>query len=315
MGTGRISTNFQSDQAISNMQRNLKLLTEIQNKIASGKNIMTSSDDPMGYATLSNITTSLDSDERYISNINAGKSETQMADTAMKNVTDLIQRAKELTTQAASDTMSQTNRNAIAAEIDSIMNQLVQVGNTQIAGKYIFGGLDTTNAPFARTGTTVTYAGTGTASNPNFTRSVEIAPNVTVGVNVSGLTVFGEASPNGAPPPAFNGSGLFQTLMTLQANLQAGDTTEIRSRLDDLSTDLTTVLGEQAKMGVAENQLDLTLNRIEDRKVTLTAQYNSIQNVDMAKAISDLNFQENIYQASLGVAGRLMQTSLLNYLR
>jgi flagellar hook-associated protein 3 FlgL len=62
------------------------------------------------------------------------------------------------------------------------------------------------------------------------------------------------------------------------------------------------------------SQLELTANRMEDRKLAFEEQFANIQGVDVAKALSDLNFQQTAYQASLGVAARVLQTSLLNYL-
>lgn len=316
MNTGRITTNYQFSQTMLYMQSNLNSLTQIQERIASGKNLQRSSDNPIDFSRLMNVSTSINQDARYIRNIQTAKAEVEMTDTAITQMTELINRAKEITLQAASDTANATNREAIATEISSIMDQLVQIGNTQVNGKFIFGGLETNTAPFNRTGnTTVTYSGTGTASNPNTERRVEISQKTTVPINVSGLTLFGQVAPNGAPPPNTTGSGILQSLGELMTNLQANDAEAIRARLSELDTHLETALGEQARMGVTLNQMDLTLNRLEERNLTFSEEYAGIQSVDLAKAISALNFQETAYQASIGVAGRVLQTSLLNFLR
>jgi flagellar hook-associated protein 3 FlgL len=324
MSSTRISSNYQTNQAVFYLQGHLKKLTDLQLQVSSGKNIHRPSDDPVGFNRLLEIDSARNADERYTRNIGDAKAELDMADGAIKSVVDLINRAKEITLQAAQDTTNQDNRNAIALEITNIVDQLIQVGNTQIAGKFIFGGMNTTgivppavtSAPiFARTGAnTVTYSGTGTATNPTFQRRVEIAEGITIPVNVNGLSVFGEVQPNGAPPPATTGSGIIRTLTELVNNLQAGTTTDIQARLDDIDSDLTNVLNIQASIGAVSSQLELTANRMEDRKLAFEEQFANIQGVDVAKALSDLNFQQTAYQASLGVAARVLQTSLLNYL-
>lgn len=320
----RISTSYQTYQANFYMQENLKRLTDLQQKISSNKNIYQPSDDPVAFNRLMNINSAKAADERYRTNLNAAKAELDTGDGAIKNLIDLVQRAKELTIQAANDTNSGANRNAIATEINSMIDEVVRIGNTQYAGKYIFGGMNTsgivppavTSAPiFDRTATTtVTYSGTGTVANPSFQRTVEIGPGITVPMNVNGNTLFGTVSPNGAPPPNTTGTGIIRTLTELMTNLQANNVTDIQARLTDLDTDLTSILNIQSTIGGVASQLELTVNRMDEQSLALQEQYNSVQGVDLAKAISDLNFQQTAYQASLGVTGRLLQVSLLDYI-
>jgi flagellar hook-associated protein 3 FlgL len=136
-------------------------------------------------------------------------------------------------------------------------------------------------------------------------------------VNVNGQTLLGTDTVTSSAPPTFSAGsgGLFQTLVNLKLDLQNGQKDQVRLRIDQLSNDLNTVLGQQGYIGAIATRLDLTKNRIEDRKTILTQQYSSIQDIDTAKTISDLNYQQNIFQASLGVTGRVLQVSLLDYLR
>jgi flagellar hook-associated protein 3 FlgL len=97
-------------------------------------------------------------------------------------------------------------------------------------------------------------------------------------------------------------------------NLQANNTTDIQTRITELDSDLTNILNEQAKIGGIQSQMELTENRMIAQQAARDEQFNAIQSVDLAKTISELNFQQTAYEASLGVTGRLFQTSLLNYL-
>lgn len=318
MSINRITSGFQTSQSINFLQHNQRLLTMLQQKISSGKNILDASDDPVGYSRLLDIGSATTQDERYIKNIQDGKAELNMAETAFQGLNTILTRAKELALQGANDTNGTQNRNAMAAEIDTLINQAVQIGNTNISGKYIFGGMNTTTVPFARTAPdTITYAGTGTPSaNPTYQRQIEIAPGIQVPINANGGAIFGTVTAAAGPaPPYTTGAGILQTLDELRNDLLNNNTAEIQARLDNLNTHIASTLDIQTQLGSVTNQMDLTLSRIEDRKVTLDQQLSSIQEIDYAKTIADYNFQDNIYQSSLGVTARVLQTTLLNYLQ
>jgi flagellar hook-associated protein 3 FlgL len=298
------------------------VLSKTQEKLSSGQNINRASDDPVGLTRILDLSNTLRTDSRFSQNIQDATSEVNTTDKVMDNMVSLIQRAQELTTQAASFSNNQNGRDAIALEIDQIINQMVQLGNTDISGKYIFGGFKTDTPPFSRLNDDISYNGTPPTSS--WQRNVEIARGIQVGVNINGDDLLGQVQVTTAGPPlpptfAAGSHGLFKTLIELKQDLQAGadpnQLTEIRSRLDELTTDLNTVLSKQAIVGSISNRLDLTQGRIEERKTILTTQYSSIQDIDMPATIANLNQQQNMFQASLNMTGRLMQTSLLDFLR
>lgn len=322
MGISRITSSFLSRQSIFYLNNNLTTLANTQAKLSSGQNINKPSDDPVGLTRILYLANTLSTDDRYARNVQEATAEINTADTVMTNMADLIQRAQELTTQAANFTNNQDGRTAIALEIDQIINQLVQLGNTDIGGKYIFGGKQTDQPPFTRVGDNVVYSGNPPGSD--WQRNVGISQGVEVAINTNGQDLLGQSVVTTAGPPlpvTFDPSsgGLFKTLIELKQDLQAGGApnqlTEIRKRLDELTTDLNTVLGKQAVLGAVGNRLDLTKGRIEERKSILTQQYSSIQDIDMPSTISNLNYQQNVLQASLSVTAKLIQTSLLDYLR
>jgi flagellar hook-associated protein 3 FlgL len=319
MGINRITSNFLSQQSVNYLHNNLQSVSALQQKISSGQNINRASDDPVGLTRILSLSNTLSVDSRYGRNIQSAVSEANTADTVMSNMVDLVQRAQELSTQAASVTNNQDGRNAIALEIDQIINQMVQLGNTDIGGQYIFGGMKTDSPPFARTGDTVTY--TGTPNTQSWQRELEIARGVTVSVNTNEQDLLGQADVTSAGPPvtfAAGASGIFKTLLTLKNNLtnstDPNQLTEIRTRLDELTTDMNTIVGQQSVVGSVSNRLDLSQNRIDQRKSILTQQYASIQDIDAPSAIANLNSQQNILDASLNITARVLQTSLLSYL-
>lgn len=323
MGINRITSSFLNEQSIFLLNNNLSGLSKTQVRLSSGKNINKPSDDPVGLTRILDLTNTLTTDARYVRNIGEATAEVNTTDTVLSNVVSLIQRAQELTTQAANFTNNQDGRTAIAQEIDQIINQLVQLGNTDIGGKYIFGGMITDSPPFTRVGDDITY--TGTPAAQNWQRDVEVSRSVQLTYNLNGDQLLGnvQVTTAGPPlPPTFSAGsqGLFKTLVELKQDLINGDgetnqLTEIRARLDDLTADMNNVLGKQAIIGAIGNRLSLTQGRIDERKSILTQHYASIQDINLPETIADLNYQQNILQASLGVTAKIMQTSLLDFLR
>lgn len=315
----RITNGFLNNQSVYYLNTNLGLMNTLQEKLSSGKNINNPSDDPVGLTRILNIGNNLAIDDRYTQNIDSAVAEVNAADSAMSSLVDLIQKAQTLTTQAANFTNNQTGRDAIADEISQLLDQMVQIGNTEVGGRYVFGGYKTGTPPFSRVSQyQVDYNGTPTTES--WQRNVNISQGVSIAININGQNFLGTANGTaGALPATVTGSGLFQTMTKLLIDLkQAGDPaqlTEIKARLDDLTSNLTTVSSNQSVLGAVSNRLDMTKDRIDTRSTILTQEFASIQNIDQAKTIADLNYQENIFQASLSVTARVLQTSLLDYIR
>lgn len=314
MFLNRYSSASLGDQSIRYLQQNMSRMAGLQEKISSGQNINRPSDDPVGLTRLLDLTNMLKLDERFESNIKDSISELNVADSSMGGMVEIIHRAKELAVQGANDTNNQDNLDALALEVTQLIDQLVQLGNTKIGSRYIYSGMKTDTPPFAKAGYDISY--NGTPPNENFLRQAEIAQGVSLDLNVNGQSLLGTVTTAAGPPPSVTGgAGLFRVLTELKFDLEQGNKAGVRTRLDQLTTELNTVMNARSQIGATTNRAELTQSRIEDRKTTLTKQYASIQEVDMAKTISDLNFQENVFQASLGVSARIMQISLLDFLR
>jgi flagellar hook-associated protein 3 FlgL len=314
MSLNRVSSVNLTNQSVHYLSNNYQIMSRIQERISSGKNITRPSHDPVGLTRILDISSTLRADERFKLNIDNAISEVNTADTAMKGMTELLHRAKELAVQGASATNSGQELNSLAQEVNALINQFVQLGNTRLSNQYIFSGMRTDTETFNRVGDTVTFSGTAPAED--YQRIVEIGQGIELPLNINGESLLGSVTVAPGPPAAVTGgSGVFRTLMTLKLGLEQNDKVTVRNSIDSIQTDLNTVLANQAIIGATANRLELTQERISARKVDLTKQFSGIQEIDLAKSISDLSFQEAVFNASLGVAGRVLQTSLLNFLR
>lgn len=319
MGINRITSGFLTDQSVGFLNNNLRILSGLQEKLSSGQNINQPSDDPVGLTRILDLSNTLGADERFSRNIEAALAEVNVVDSVLSNMTGLLHRAKELAVQGANYTNNQDGMDAIALEIDEIINQMVQMGNTNIGGKYVFGGKQTSTPPFDRPAGSDDVNYSGNAPATAWQRPVEISRGVELEINLNGENLLGQVqtiTPAPVPPVFSAGSGgVLKTLMELKLDLEAGDQDEIRVRLDELDVDLNNILSQQSRIGSIANRLELTLSRLDERKAVFTRQFADIQNIDMPKLISDMNFQESVFQTSLATTARVLQSSLLDFLR
>lgn len=161
-----------------NTNQNISTITEqlknINEQIASSRRINRPSDDPVGITHALNIREVLSQIEQYGTNIKFGQSWLQMTDSALQQVQELTVRAKTIANQSATGTYTASARRNAAQEIKNMSEQIVQIGNTKIAGRYIFGGnkdrtqaygmgLTVHSAEAASTNNTA-YTGTATSS-------------------------------------------------------------------------------------------------------------------------------------------------------
>lgn len=301
MSIGRIATGMQGTQSTQWFQQSQVRLNQLQEKAATGKNILRPSDDPLGLIQLMDVTRSMNEDDQYLRNIATGVSELSTTDTAMTQMLSVLQRASELATQGSNVTTGAAGMKSIAKEVNALVDQLVQLGNSQQSGVYLFSGAKTGTQAYSRTGDVVTYA--GTSQSQPFQRTIEIAKQSTITINVTGDTLLGDTT-----------SGAFKVLIDLKNALDAGDTTTTRAQLDLLKTNIDNLVNQQANIGSTLNQLNLTQERTQSKQDVASQFYSQLQDVDMPQLITNLRFQEQINEASLGVMGRILPKSIFNFL-
>lgn len=314
MSVSRISSSFMMHKTTSQLQNNLAILNKIQQKIGSGRNITMPSDDPLGMTQLFRLGVDNALDERYTKNVDEALGELASTDQALSGIIEVAQRAQELATAGANATNSTTQLTAMANEVGSLLNQLVQLGNTSFAGRSIFAGYKTDAAAFTLGANGMDVSYDGTPSTDPWERMIQVAKNSFVQTNINGEDILGSVTVVAGVPA---GSGLLYDVTKLKLDLEAvpPDYDAIRANINMIKTDMRTVMQAQSQVGGRVNQLEMTRNRIEDHQLTQEQEMGRLQEVDMAKEVSNLNFQQTIYQASLGMMSKMLQTSLVNFLQ
>jgi len=293
----RVTNKSMTNTSLSGMQLNLERLAELQQQSSSGLKINAPGDDPTGAQKVLRLKGTLLENAQYARNIVTGTAWLGQADNIMSSMGDIVARAHEIAVEMSTATISAENRTAAVEEVTQLANQLVQLGNAQAGGKYIFGGFKNDVAPFDANGLF-----TGTTDDVN----IQTGINSTVTINYSG-------------PKLLNGVGggvnLFTEMRNLSTALSTNNQSGIQATLTTLDTAQTQITTARADMGSRMSKIDRVSTNLESMNVDLNKELSGTQDADLLKVYSDLNSQQTAYQASLAVTAKISQLSLLDYLK
>ncbi|MDI6716289.1 MAG: flagellar hook-associated protein FlgL [Actinomycetota bacterium] len=293
----RITNSMLSNTILKNISASYERLEKYEAQLSSGKLFRRPSDNPITVKQAMDIRASLKDIDQYLGNIEDGISWLDTADTALRNASDLLHRAKELAVRGANATNSQDELQAIALEVDQLLENMISIGNTTFADRYVFAGHKTTMVPFTNAGSTVNYNGDSGSI------SYEIEKGITAQVNLPGDNVFKGTT------------DVFQVLIDLRDHLRAGNYSAVSqdtSRVDDALDAITNAL---TVIGARTNHLELTRDRQEQAKINLSEILSNIEDADLAEVIVKLKMEENVYQSALLTGSMAMQKSLIDFLK
>ncbi len=181
----RISLVQVFSQGLRGILNSQSQLYKTQGQLSSGLRVQTPADDPIAAAQILQLDQTQSDIEQYKKNINGATSSLELEDTQLGSVTTLLTRVRELTIQAGSGALVQSDRVAIATELSTRIDELAALANTRNSnGEYIFGGFQGQQAPFVNNSSTYTYRG------DEGQRNVQVGTSTFVPINDSGNSIF-----------------------------------------------------------------------------------------------------------------------------
>jgi flagellar hook-associated protein 3 FlgL len=157
----RVSNLLRTSVSHGQISRTQQQLLRVQNELSTGRKINAPSDDPGGAAIVQQLQKTLEQREAYLGNLRHARNQLGEADTAMGDVTALIQEAQTIASANVGSDVTPDQRTAAAALIGNIYNQALALGNRQFEGTFVFGGDRATDPPFTSVAGGVRYNGTG----------------------------------------------------------------------------------------------------------------------------------------------------------
>ena len=295
----RITHQMTQRTSLENIQTNLRAMSKLQGQASSLRRIEKPSDDPAGTAQALRLRSESRALSQYDRNASDGAAWLTTVDTALTTASTQLTRARTLAIQGAnSGTMNAQSREAIAQEIEAARDALLGQANTTYLGRAVFAGTSDASAAFERDPLTGTYTHNGTAG----TVDRRIAEDVTVRVDGNGGAVFGTGA-----------TSVFATLDRLAADLRAG--ADVTGYIDEIDAHHDAILQETATIGARTNQIEAQLQANASKKLAVKADISAVEDVDLAETLVNLQAQEVAYQAALGATSRVLQPTLLDFIR
>ncbi len=227
----RISTRQIYTQGLEAFQQQQQKLAKLQQQISTGVRLSKPSDDPAAASKILELEQTVSLNLQYQSNINLAEQRLNQQDAVLANYDSLLIRVRELAIQANNAPVDATSRNAIAAEIDERLNELLSLANTIDGnGDYLFAGYQNSTAPFTR-------ATTGSRDFISFNgddgvRSVQISQNRQLEVDIPGREIFMQVPSAIAlrelPAAANVGTGLIAPASVVDSSVYVAGDYEIR---------------------------------------------------------------------------------------
>jgi flagellar hook-associated protein 3 FlgL len=307
----RVTQRSVANTMLTGLQANLTRMQNIQEQLSSGRQLNRPSDSPVKTVEAMQFRSELRRAEQYVRNADDGLALLGAADTALMSSVDMTRRVRDLTLQGMNGSTNAQGREAIAAEIDTIRDGLLGIANARYLDRPIFGGNTTGSVAYTlpTTAPLVAEGGAYLGDSGKVTRTV--AADTQVEVNVTGPEVFGDGSPESPQ--------LFQVLKGISDALRSPEGPAMKTALDDglgaLDKATDRILTTLGKVGSLFNRVDTMKNRAEDQLVSLTNSLSEVENIDLPKTIVELQMQEVAYKAALGATARVVQPSLLDFLR
>ncbi|MCL3860845.1 flagellar hook-associated protein FlgL [Actinotalea sp. K2] len=281
--------------SLANLQMNLGKMSDLQNKMSGGKVITKPSDDPGGTAQALQLRASQRATEQFARNADDGAAWLATIDSTLNTSLASLRRARDLTVQGAnSGALNQTGREAIAIEIEGIRDAMLSQANTSYLGRSVFAGTSSAATAFA--------SGTYDFNGSSGTVERRIAPDITVRADADGSKIFGEGA-----------ASVFALLDGIAADLRNG--VEVGPRLAELDTHQRAILGELGGVGSRYGQITTAQSSIQKTLMDVKSQLSAIEDIDLAEIIVELQMQEVAYQGALGATARVLQPTLMDFLR
>lgn len=297
----RVTQNMLNNNMLRNLHNSMRNMDKLQEQLSSGRKVSKPSDDPVVATRAMFYRSSLMENDQYIRNVDEAQSWMDMTDATLDEMGNILKRVKELLIYSGDGAVSPEDLKTMGAEIEELKNHLGTLANQQINGKYIFAGTETNKAPYDP----AANGGAGDfVSTNNSPINLEVSQGVFIRTNIDAHKIFNY-------PPG--GPNIFNVLNSIISELKAGNSAvQFQASIDDQYDNL---LAERATLGASVNRVELIAARLDTQEVTITGLKSKNEDADIAEVITKLTTQESVHSAALGAGARIIQPTLLDFLR
>ena len=297
----RVTSQTQMRDAQRNLQTNMANLAKLQEQASSLRAIGRASDDPTAAASAMAVRTEQSAVAQYGRNAENGNNWLSTIEGALDMASSLMNRVRDLTVQGANDgALSSAAKEALAVELEGLKDELITTANTTYVGRTVFAGNSDAGVAVLAT---VDAAGAWTyQSQAGGSVERRIGSDSTVRVDADGGTVFGSGA-----------DSVFALIDTIASELRSG--TNVGANLTALDSRMAAMTEQRSVGGARQANLERAQEALMKHGGTLESALAGLEEIDLGQAILDLTLQETTYQAALAVTARVLQPTLMDFLR
>jgi flagellar hook-associated protein 3 FlgL len=294
--TGRVTERSIHTRVLSNLQRNIARGEKIQDQLSSGKQINRPSDSPTGTVTSMQLRGETRANQQYSRNADDGLGWLATLDSTLASTSTLVNRARDLTVQALNagggDAQS---RAALISEIDQIRSSLIGYANTKFLDRPVFGGTTTGE---------VAYNANGVYQGDDGKTMRTVGAGAKVRVDATGPEAVGTGN-----------TQLFAVLQDVADSILSGNSEALSVNLKNLDTAGNLMKTTLSEVGARYNRIEQMKQSAQDRLLSVTSQLSDVEDIDLPKVIMEMQLQQTSYQAALAASAKVIQPSLIDFLR
>ncbi len=296
----RLTNRLMADTVLNSLYKNTHQLLKLQEMVSSQKRINRPSDDPIGMRKILDYRKVLSSIDQYNTNITHGNTQIDLTESCLEAIDDLVLKARRIAVEQSAGELE--NRPTAAQEVKNIYDQILQLANTKLGDTYILSGHQTDTAPFSRDADyNATYHG------DDGDKRIIVGDNLNIKINVTGEDALR------------SGVDVFDSLRDLINGLEDPDTTagtaQIATQITPLSNALDQIKAVRSEAASTFIQLETTGNQLANFKLNIEDMLSDTEDANMAQAIVELQVQQTAYETSLATAAKILQRSLMDFLR
>lgn len=294
----RVTPSMLARQAVHFINAHSEAINRSLERIGTGRRLNRVSDDPAGAVLAIRLRTDLAATEGDQRRLEQSLPLLQTADAALQQALSILQRARELVLQASNDTLTDDTRSAIAEEMTVLRQGLVQVANTRIGDRYLFGGTNILTKPFA-----VNLAGDVVYQGNDESVTLELSNGEFITISLPGTRVF-QASED-----------VFTVLKEAVTAMQTGDTNTLRdSVLSRLDGAIQQVLNAVLSLGAQTNRSEGAIDTLWQQRLAIQTALSPITDADIAEEAATYQLKQTALQATFLATASLLPLSLVNFM-
>ncbi len=328
----RVTENTNFDAVRESIRRTKGRMENLQTQASTLKKLNTPSDDPIGSSKVLEVRTDKVNNNQFQMNAKMAETFLSNTDQALSELSDIVVRAKEIAIgQASGASSNEETRLGVVEEVSQLFQQAVSSANRRIGDRYLFGGYKTNRPPIDHEGRYVGDDGQ---------MMVEIGRDAFITMNVPGVEAFNtnpkassdardmyqpkEEGPARVPAGSTDGVtgydggenvNVFDELQNLRIALLTGDLEGIRGTLDRFDQVHSRIVSTRAKIGSRMNGLQSTAQALERHDLVNANLTTALEDADMAQVMSDLAKEETVFKSALASSQRLIQPTLMDFLK